>query len=107
MGKKKFCIGCDLEGWKGSDGVTPDQFLDALEKRHVVPTGDGKVTQTVGSPFRVPLPLQVRLCCLDGQIAKQEKVDLSCSSKREAERRINVARNAVYLSVGLPGVPGV
>lgn len=106
MAEKRFCNSCDLEGWEGSDGVTPEQFLDALSESSIVPTGDGKVVRTIGSPFRVPLPLQIRLCCLDSQIADAKEVDYSCSSKTEVERSINLARNAVYVAVGLPGIPG-
>ena len=100
-----LCESCHYAPWESSNPVTEQDFLEGLEGIGISPTGDGIREVCVGSPFRVPLPFIVKLCCLDKQICDRQEIKLSSmNSTKESDQAINKARRVAYQEAGLPAI---
>ena len=105
MAEAKICNDCDYEAWARNNPTEALDFLARLATADIIPTGNGKEDRGVGSPFRYPRPMVVRLCCLEAQICDELNVDFpSIKTIDESNRAIAKARYDVFRSVGLPEV---
>lgn len=103
--ESNICNGCDYKGWAQSNPSEALDFLTRLATAGIEPTGSGKEGRGVGSPFRYPMPIVVRLCCLEARICDEQNVDFpSFLTVDESNAAIAKARNDVFRSVGLPEV---
>ncbi len=100
-----LCDNCHYGPWKSGNPVTEEQYLERLKSVGAIPSGEGVKRVCVGSPFRVPLPLMIELCCMDVQICAIKGVELSeLRTQDEANVAINGARVAIYQEAGLPAI---
>lgn len=100
-----LCNDCYYEPWDSRSPVSEHEYLERLESIGVSPTGEGLESVCIGSPFRVPLPHMIKLCCLESQMCENQGVKFqSLHDKSEAEVAINGARAAVYREAGLPSI---
>ena len=105
VGKDAFCTGCDYKTWDGDEPVPVCDFFERLRAIGIVPTGEGKVQQVVGSPFRVPLPITVKLCCMDDQIRQKANISLAhLRTSDDFNQVLNQARDETFREAGLPGL---
>lgn len=100
-----LCETCHYSPWERSNPITEDEFLGKLEGVGVIPNNEGPEKVCIGSPFRVPLPLFIDLCCLDKQISDKQDIEVTkLNSVNDANVKINAARVSVYKEAGLPAI---
>ena len=99
----KLCETCMYNPWDPNAPVTEDQYTEMLGQVGISPTGEGMTETVVGSPFRYPKMLIVRLCCLDKQMCDKKEVDfVALNNQTDSDATINDVREAVLREAGLP-----